>query len=139
MKFKPVKVLYFVDGTAPTPEDLIAAGALNAQVCFRNARAVPAEGCLEDCDGVAGCAPLRYSDAYPSAEAAIEKRAAELAALASKVGDSPAPVAPVAKVADAAVTPAQADAGAGDSAAKDDAKTPAPGAAVTPAKAWTAN
>ena len=89
---KPAKVLYFVDGNAPTPEDFAAAAELNAQVMFRNARAVPSEPhSLEICDGVAGKVPKLYADAYPEAGEAIKKKAAELKALASKVGDAPAP------------------------------------------------
>lgn len=89
---KPAKVLYFVDGNAPTPEDFAAAAELNAQVMFRNARAVPSEPhSLEICDGVAGKVPKLYADAYPEAGEAIKKKAAELKALTSKVGDAPAP------------------------------------------------
>ncbi|AZF90079.1 hypothetical protein S4_012 [Pseudomonas phage vB_PaeS_SCUT-S4] len=89
---KPAKILYFVDGNAPTPEDFAAAAELNAQVMFRNARAVPSEPhSLEICDGVAGKVPKLYADAYPEAGEAIKKKAAELKALASKVGDAPAP------------------------------------------------
>ena len=89
---KPAKILYFVDGNAPTPEDFAAAAELNAQVMFRNARAVPSEPhSLEICDGVAGKVPKLYADAYPEAGEAIKKKAAELKALTSKVGDAPAP------------------------------------------------
>lgn len=87
---KPAKILYFVDGVAPTPEDYQAAAALSAQVSFRNARAVPAEGSLEKCDGVAGCVPASYAN-LPTAEEAIEAHTAKLAALSAKVGDTPAP------------------------------------------------
>lgn len=89
---KPAKILFFVDGNAPTPEDFAAAAELNAQVMFRNARAVPSEPhSLEICDGVAGKVPKLYADAYPEAGEAIKKKAAELKALTSKVGDAPAP------------------------------------------------
>lgn len=91
-QLKSPKVLFFVDGMSPSPEDIAAAGALNAQVCFRNARHVPADGALEECDGVAGCVPPRYADKFPTAEQAIEKRAEMLAKMAA--GDSPAPAAP---------------------------------------------
>jgi hypothetical protein len=122
---KPLQVLFFVDGTAPTHDDIVAASQLNAHVMFRNARAVPAEGSLEKCDGVAGHVPPRYAATFPTAEAAIAARAAEMAALATKTGDTPAPVAPkaVAPAADAAAAPAQAQAaGAGVPAAQTDAK-----------------
>lgn len=89
---KPAKILFFVDGNAPTPEDFAAAAELNAQVMFRNARAVPSEPhSLEICDGVAGKVPKLYADAYPEAAEAIKKKVAELKALTSKVGDAPAP------------------------------------------------
>lgn len=86
---KPAKILYFVNGPAPSPEDFQAAGALNATVVFRNACAVSGgETCLEICDGVAGQVPLVYAEKYPKAEDAISKKAEELEALTSKVGDS---------------------------------------------------
>ena len=89
---KPAKILYFVDGPAPTPEDYAAASELNANVMFRNARAVPSEAhSLEICDGVAGAVPPIYAEKYPDAADAIKKKAAELKELTSKVGDSPAP------------------------------------------------
>ena len=121
---KPAKILFFVDGVAPTPEDYEAASKLTAQVVFRNARAVPSEGALEECDGVAGCVPGPYAE-LPTAEEAITAHAAKLAALAKKVGDSPAPKAPA--------KPANAPAAA--------AKGQAPAQAGKPAAApaWTPN
>jgi len=90
---KPAKILFFVQGVAPTAEDFEAASKLTAQVVFRNAQAVPAEGALEECDGVAGAVPAPYAE-LPTAEEAIAKKAEEIAALAKKVGDEPAPKAP---------------------------------------------
>ena len=121
---KPAKILFFVDGVAPTPEDYEAASKLTAQVVFRNARAVPSEGTLEECDGVAGCVPGPYAE-LPTAEEAIKAHAAKLAELAKKVGDAPAPKAPP--------KPANAPAGA--------AKTQAPATGQKPAAApaWTPN
>ena len=121
---KPAKILFFVDGVAPTPEDYEAASKLTAQVVFRNARAVPSEGTLEECDGVAGCIPGPYGE-LPTAEEAIEAHAAKLAALAKKVGDAPAPKAP-AKPANAPATAAKAQA-------------PAQPAKPASAPAWTPN
>ena len=121
---KPAKILYFVDGVAPTPEDCEAASKLTAQVVFRNARAVPSEGALEECDGVAGCIPGPYGE-LPTAEEAIKAHAAKLAALAKKVGDAPAPKAPA--------KPANAPA----AAAKGQA--PAQGQKPASAPAWTPN
>ena len=121
---KPAKILFFVDGVAPTPEDYEAASKLTAQVVFRNARAVPSEGALEECDGVAGCIPGPYAE-LPTAEEAIKAHAAKLAALAKKVGDAPAPKAP-AKPANAPATAAKAQA-------------PAQPAKPASAPAWTPN
>lgn len=121
---KPAKILFFVDGVAPTPEDYEAASKLTAQVVFRNARAVPSEGTLEECDGVAGCIPGPYGE-LPTAEEAIDAHAAKLAALAKKVGDAPAPKAPA--------KPANAPA----AAAKGQA--PAQGQKPASAPAWTPN
>ena len=109
---KPAKILYFADGVSPTPEDFEAASKMQAQVVFRNARAVPPEGALEECDGVAGKVPPTYAEAYPEADEAIKAHAAKLAALAKKVGDAPAPKAPAeaagaAKAAQATQAPAQ--------------------------------
>ncbi|QBZ71725.1 hypothetical protein [Pseudomonas phage KP1] len=89
---KPARILYFVNGPAPSPEDYQAASDLNANVVFRNALAVPGEPhCLEMCDGVAGEVPPLYSEAYPDAEEAIAKKSEELKALSARVGDEPAP------------------------------------------------
>lgn len=89
---KPAKILFFVDGPAPSADDFVAAAELKATVVFRNARAVPSEPhSLEICDGVAGKVPEIYAKAYPEAEKAIAKKAEELKALSSKVGDTPAP------------------------------------------------
>lgn len=121
---KPAKILFFVDGVAPTPEDYEAASKLTAQIVFRNARAVPSEGALEECDGVAGCIPGPYGE-LPTAEEAIKAHAAKLAALAKKVGDSPAPKAPA--------KPANAP------AAATKPQAPAQPAKPAAAPAWTPN
>lgn len=125
---KPAKILYFVDGVSPTPEDFEAASKMQAQVVFRNARAVPPEGALEECDGVAGKVPPTYAEAYPEADEAIKAHAAKLAKLAKKVGDSPAPKTP-AKPANA---PAAAPAAAGKGQAPAQAGKPAAAPAWTP-------
>lgn len=89
---KPAKILFFVDGHAPKPEDFQAAAEMAATVVFRNARAVPSEPhSLEICDGVAGKVPALYAEKFPTAEEAISKKKKELKELSSKVGDSPAP------------------------------------------------
>ena len=121
---KPAKILFFVEGVAPTPEDYEAASKLTAQVVFRNARAVPSEGALEECDGVAGCIPGPYAE-LPTAEEAVKAHAEKLAKLAKKVGDSPAPKAPA--------KPANAPVAAGKP------QTPAQGQKPGSAPAWTPN
>lgn len=89
---KPAKILYFVNGPAPSPEDFKAANALAATVVFRNATAVPAEAhSLELCDGVAGAVPSIYANAYPDADEAIATKKEELEKLTSLVGDEAPP------------------------------------------------
>lgn len=83
-------ILYFIDGTMPTPDEQLAADRLSpCKVVFRNARLVPTSGSLEKADGWFGEAtPKRYKDAYPNAEKAIkefvEKREAHFKAEAEK-------------------------------------------------------
>ena len=89
---KPLKILFFTNGPAPTAEQLAEANKLNGHICFRNAKYVPAEPHgLEDCDGVAGDVPAIYSANYPDAVSAIEAREEKIAELSASVGDSPAP------------------------------------------------
>lgn len=89
---KPLKILFFTNGPAPTAEQLAEANKLNGHICFRNAKYVPAEPhALEDCDGVAGDVPAIYSAKYPDAVSAIEAREEKIAELSASVGDSPAP------------------------------------------------
>ncbi|URA06797.1 hypothetical protein QAY89_gp32 [Xanthomonas phage Langgrundblatt1] len=138
---KAPKILFFVDGMAPTPDDMAAAAEITGQICFRNARVIPAEGALEECDGVAGHIPAPYKK-LPSAAQAIKAHAAKIKALAGKVGDAPAPSEPAAP----AVPPAtgegepQGDAGTGEPAT-DPANAVAPGAAPAGAAgaAWKSN
>lgn len=122
---KPVKVLYFVDGIAPTADQIVEANSLAAHVCFRNARAIPAEGALEECDGVTGVVPQRYADKYPSAEKAIEARAEALAKLAAKAGDE-SPASKPAKAVKAAAEGASTAATEAAKEAADGAGTAAP-------------
>lgn len=127
---KPAKILFFVKGVSPTPEDFEEASKLQAQaqVVFRNAQAVPAEGTLEECDGVAGHVPAPYAE-LPAAEEAIKAHAAKLAALAKKVGDAPAPKAPAKPANAAAAAPATAGKG----------QAPAQAGKPAAAPAWTPN
>lgn len=133
---KPAKILYFVDGHSPTSEDFQAAAELKATVVFRNARAVPNEPhSLEICDGVTGKVPGIYAEKYPDAETAIAKKADELKALTSKVGDSPAPKAS-GKPAGGAQGGGKANAPATPPAAPATGQQPATGGA---APAWNPN
>lgn len=128
---KPAKILFFVDGPAPSPEDYAEAAALNATVNFRNARAVPSEPhALEICDGVAGKVPAIYAERFPAADEAISKKADELKALTSKVGDSPAPKAS-AKGGKTGTAPQQPN--------PNPAQTPAPGTPPAAPAAWNPN
>lgn len=65
------RILFFVVAAMPTEEDFLASEELGPNVAFRNASMVPTDGALEKCDGVAGCVPTRYAEAYPTAEEAI--------------------------------------------------------------------
>lgn len=67
-------ILYFIDGTMPSPDDQLAADQLSpCKVAFRNARLVPDAGSLEKADGWFGDAtPARYKKEYPHAEKAIK-------------------------------------------------------------------
>lgn len=85
------RILFFVAGVAPSAKDYAAAEKLGANVSFRNANAVPAEGALEQCDGVAGAVPARYAEAYPTAAEALEIKSREQKELAEIHGDTPAP------------------------------------------------
>lgn len=65
---KPLKTLFFIGKSTPTDAEVDAADALSGTVVFRNAKFVPAAGCLEQCDLVAGsCIPERYAEAYETA------------------------------------------------------------------------
>lgn len=124
---KPLKILFFVNGPAPSADDYAKAASISANVCFRNARCVAADATgLEDCDGVTGAVPPVYSAKFPTAEDALEARSAKIAALAEKVGDEAAPK----KTAAAAPVKTEAPAKA-ETPAKDDK---APAKATTPAK-----
>lgn len=125
---KPAKILFFVDGVAPSNEDFETASKLTAQVVFRNARAVPAEGALEECDGVAGAVPPSYAE-LPTAEDAIAAHAEKIAALSKRVGDTPAPKAPASAASKLATAPKTAAQG----------QAPAQGQKPATAPAWTPN
>jgi len=91
---KLCKILFFVDGFAPTSQDMLEASEMKANVMFRNAQVVPAEGSLEQCDGVAGCVPPSYAAKFPKADEAIEKMQKEIKKAAEKMGDVKPPKKP---------------------------------------------
>lgn len=58
------KVLFFINGFAPSDEEREIAEKIKGVVVFRNAQFDPGEGAMEECAGVAGCAPARYVNAF---------------------------------------------------------------------------
>lgn len=145
---KTPKILFFVDGMAPSSEDMAEAAEITGQVCFRNARAIASEGSLEACDGVAGKVPPQYAK-LPSAKEAAKAYSQKLKAM--KQGDTPAPVvAPAETEADRKAKEAASqeaakeaagngDAGAGVPAPDAGADVVAPGAGGASPAAWKAN
>lgn len=69
------KVLFFINGMAPTDEQVTQANEYGPGVVFRNAAMVGDEP-IEDADAVAGDVPQRYKDALPGVDDrdAISKR-----------------------------------------------------------------
>jgi hypothetical protein len=67
------RILFFINGSIPSEEEVAEAESLGFNVTFRNALFVAAEGALEACDGVAGDVPERYAAKYPSAEEVVEE------------------------------------------------------------------
>jgi len=130
---KALKILFFVNGAAPSAAQYEEANLLNGNVCFRNASVITAEASLEDCDGVAGDVPPVYKAKFPSAEDALEARSEKLKALSKKVGDEPAPTKgkTAAPATPAAPTPAPAKPAAPAAAPAKAATAKAPG--------WTPN
>jgi hypothetical protein len=61
------KVLYFIAGMAPTPDQIADADNCGPGVAFRNATLIHPDAPIEDCDAVAGDAiPDNYADALPN-------------------------------------------------------------------------
>ncbi|QJD54508.1 hypothetical protein [Sphingomonas phage Kharn] len=105
------RTLFFINGVAPTDEQLAEAEAIPGVVCFRNAIKFREEDALEDFDGVAGVVPEKY--------------AKEAARRAAERGDAPMP------------PKASPTAPAAPQAAKTGATAKPTGTA--PATAWKAN
>lgn len=62
------RIIFFIAGSNPTPEEIEAAELLGMNVTLRNASLVSATGCMEACDGVAGAVPARYAKECNAAE-----------------------------------------------------------------------
>lgn len=89
------RVLFWIDGPAPTPKDITDAEAIPgfANIQFRNAQHVPVDGALEDFDELAGDhIPQRYADQL-AARLTIDQPAVALTSApvpATPVGPDPA-------------------------------------------------
>lgn len=101
---KMPKIIFFVNGTSPTPEDFKEASMITGHVVFRNARMIGSDDKTEECEGVAGCVPGPYEN-LPTAEQAILNHKQTLEKLCEKVGDKPAPKVAKAPKAEALTTP----------------------------------
>lgn len=71
------KILYFVDGLAPTPEDVKKAGKIEGVVLYRNTQTFDPSDFLEACDAVAGNPPQAYIDKYDFVNPGVKKKAVE--------------------------------------------------------------
>lgn len=91
MSIKQPKILYFVNGSAPSAADQLAVIELGVSVFYRNARFVGADEKPEPCDGVAGHVPAAYAD-IPSAEDAMTAYKAALEEQRERLGETAAPV-----------------------------------------------
>jgi len=135
---KQAKILFFILDAIPNAKELAAADELHAQVVFRNANYVPAEGSLEECDGVAGTVPKRYAEAFPEAKAAIAAHKKANEAKRGAMGDTPAPKLP-AKTAAASPAPASVGSAAPVAAPAQpqaDSAPPAPAGTASAPKPW---
>lgn len=95
---KPLKVLYFVNGSAPSSAQRLDAETYGYGTVFRNAQHVPITGALETCDAVAGDVPARYQKQFPIA-----------ARIMTRTNTAGAPVPSSEAPADGASPPAGAD------------------------------
>jgi hypothetical protein len=69
------RILFFIADCTPTEEEAAAAAKLNTMM-FRNIQMVQPEHSLEQCDGVAGCAPASYVAKFGRVDAPAEKKPA---------------------------------------------------------------
>lgn len=72
------RVLFFINGTSPTAEQLETANRYGPGVSFRNALHIVEGAPIEDADAVAGDVPKQYADALPNVDnyEAIDRRMA---------------------------------------------------------------
>ena len=92
---KKPKVLWFVNGYAPTKDEHDAAMRLPFQVCFRNANAVGTDHTPEQADAVGGAVPKAYSK-FASIDELVKQINGEVTKTARKAktvaGEKVAPV-----------------------------------------------
>lgn len=81
----PTRILYFVSDSNPTEADILDAARYGTRM-FRNVQFDSDEAPIEECDGVAGCAPQRYVDKHG--------RATPLISGTPTVGPVPVPIPP---------------------------------------------
>lgn len=70
MKRNTPKILFFIDHSAPTKEEIAEATTYGPLCVFRNSEMIGGEG-LEQCDGVAGKVPEKYKH-FPTVKQAFE-------------------------------------------------------------------
>lgn len=87
---KAPKIIYFINGAAPSAADQLAVLDLGVSVQFRNARFVAADERPEPCDGVAGHVPDAYAK-IPKAEDALKAYRENLEKLRTQLGETAAP------------------------------------------------
>jgi hypothetical protein len=71
------KILFFVNGFAPTGEDMKDAAKIEGQVLFRNVQLFDENEPLEKCDGVMGLVPEPYAEKYKVKQPKFEKKESE--------------------------------------------------------------
>lgn len=76
-KAKYYKVLFFIHGPVPTPEQRAQAMLFGPTCMFRNAQFITSDLAPEDCDAVTGAVPDQYSH-FPAAVPIAEWYAAQL-------------------------------------------------------------
>jgi len=78
------KIIYFINGSVPSADDLANAEKIQGVVVFRNVKFILPEDAAEPCDGVAGAVPKQYLG-VASAESAVAHAAKEENATQAKI------------------------------------------------------